>query len=155
MRPIGFGTDDPLAGVRGFRSARRRAPSTAFWLALVAFLLGTLFGARLHGESCLRLQVRPQVMLPLTRSDIRVELRIPRHAHHRQYAIAWTSDTGSVGSTVRDLDGEASAVLHPLLLRDQPAGHYLFVAGVYDTAGKLVGRETAEIRTPISEGNHQ
>ena len=178
--PFAYPHDHELAGLRDYRATRRpRRSSSLFWIAL-AFLLGTLFGAQLHGgqdggespnghprgsvgttvptpvgtsEACLRLQVRPTVMLPMTRSNIRVELRIPRHAHHRRYAIAWTSDVGSEGSTQRQLEGEASAVLQPLLLRDQPAGHYQFVAAVYDDLGKLIGRETSEIRTPI-EGNH-
>jgi hypothetical protein len=151
MRPIGFagGHDDPLAGVRGYRGRRDRR-ALRFWIAVVAFLLGTLFGAQLHGESCLTLQVRPQVMLPMTRRDITVEVRIPRHAHHRKFAIAWTSDVGTEGSTVRDLEGEASAVLQPLLLRDQPAGHYWFTAAVFDDTGRRVGQQSAEIRSAVS-----
>jgi hypothetical protein len=168
--------------LRDYRTTGPHSPhrGLAFWLALAMFLLGALFGASLDAqdggevpnhhrrsigtsvpkpvgtgsEPCLRLQVRPTVMLPLTRSDIQVELRIPRHAHHRKFAIAWTSDTGSEGSTVHDLEGEASAVLQPLLLRDQPAGHYQFGAAVYDHVGQIVDRETAETRTFTPEGHH-
>lgn len=97
-------------------------------------------------DPAVQILVRPLVML--MRGDIRVEVRVPRHAENRILAISWTSDTGSLGSTMRGLDGEDAPVLHTLNLPGQPAANYVFLASVFDTHGKPRGRAEAHIHTP-------
>jgi hypothetical protein len=125
---------------------RRRWP----WLLLVAFALGYVAGSVLHASEAIppavSLQVRPLVMLQ--RGDIRVEVRVPRHGENRLLSIAWSSDIGTAGSTLRPLEGEDAQVLHTLALPSQPAANYLFVAAVFNDAGKLRGRAEAKVVVP-------
>jgi hypothetical protein len=90
----------------------------------------------------LTLLARPTFML--RRGDIRIEVRVLRHADNRRLAIAWTSDVG--------IDGQDGPVLHVLTLPSQPAANYLFVATVIDRAGKPRGRAQAQIRLAGDDG---
>jgi hypothetical protein len=98
----------------------------------------------------LTLLARPTFML--RRGDIRIEVRVLRHADNRRLAIAWTSDVGSAGATQRQIDGQDGPVLHVLTLPSQPAANYLFVATVIDRAGKPRGRAQAQIRLAGDDG---
>jgi len=128
----------------------RRSP----WPAIVAlaFLLGLLAGVQLRAcaldapPPIVSILVRPQIMLQ--RGDIRVEVRVPRHRDNRRLLIAWTSDVGTEGSTIRPLEGEDAAVLHVLALPSQPAANYTFVAAVFNSLGKLRGRADGRIVVP-------
>lgn len=141
------------AGLRDYRPrppAPRRIRSTA-WLIAIAFLLGVLAGATLRASApdrspVVSLRVRPQVMLQ--RGDVRVEVRVPRHADNRLLSIAWSSDYGTAGTTLRQLDGDDAAVLHTLNLPSQPPANYVFVAAVFGPAGALRGRDDARIVVP-------
>lgn len=97
---------------------------------------------------CLELHVRPQIMLPLTRVDVRVELRIRRHAHHRLWSLAWDGGPAGAGSSAQTLHGEDEPFLHTRTLRDTPAAPWIFVAAVFDGNGKMTGRKTAGIVMP-------
>ncbi len=152
MIPYSRPHDDPQApGLRDYRPGGlepdTRALRGMLWAAVFAliFLLGFATGTVYGAERCLTVRVRPTVMLQ--RGDIQVEARIARHADHRVYAIAWTSDIGSEGSTQRQLEGADAAALQTLSLRDQPAGHYFFSAAVFGPRGQLLARDRAEIRT--------
>lgn len=119
------------------------------WLLVLAFLLGYLTGARLHASGeppVATLLVRPQVMLQ--RGDVRVEVRTPRHQDNRLLEIAWSSDVGTAGRTLRPLDGEDAPVLQTLDLPGTPAANYLFIATVFNRLGKARGRAEARIHTP-------
>lgn len=122
-------------------------------LMALAFLMGICAGAALMAaEPCVKMTVRPLVLLPMTRADIRVELRIARHDDHRWYALSWTSDEGSTGSSQRQLEGAESPVTQTHWLKSQPAANYFFATAVYDRAGKIVGRDRGEIHMPLSDG---
>jgi len=146
---------DPDTGLRGWREpvtpARRRRTRTA-WLVYVlvlvflAFLGGLLCGAQLHASDCVRLQVRPQLLLRTGHVD--VEAHVARHADHRALVIIWNSDVGAAGSRSFDLEGtDRDAVLVWWQNRDQPAGHYVFDARVTDAGGRTLGSSRAEIRS--------
>lgn len=130
------------------RAGRPRRPHWPFVLAVLMFVLGFLAGVNVHAAEIpvVTLQVRPHLMLQ--RGDMRVEVRVPRHADNRLLSIAWSSDTGSEGSTLRPLEGDDAAVLHTLDLRSQPLGSYLFVATVFNRAGKPRGRAEARVLAP-------
>jgi hypothetical protein len=142
------------AGLRDYlpqipRPRRRR------WLPVVialAFLLGLVAGVTLRAAApdrpapVVAMLLRPQIMLQ--RGDIRVEVRVPRHVDNRVLAIAWSSDHGTEGSTIRPLDGDDAAVLHTLALPSQPAANYVFVATVFGPDGRLRGRTDARIVVP-------
>lgn len=152
--PLPIPHGEPGAGLRDWLpiAAAPPRPRARRWVLvlLLIFLFGVLCGRTTASAAppCVTLQVRPAIVLPMTRVDVRLELRIPRHADHRAYSVAWTSDVGSEGSLARQLEGDASEVLHTHLLRGQPAANYQFVAAVYDARGRAVGRHTAEIRSP-------
>jgi hypothetical protein len=154
--PYNIPHDQHGAGLRDYYRrppTGTRAPSVLWFVVLVAFFLGFMLGTTAHAsaaDSCIRLQVRPQMMLQ--RGDIRIEARIPRHVDHRAYALSWTSDVGTEGGTRRQLEGEESSVLQTHWLKDYPPAHYLFTSAVYDQAGKIVGRDQAEILTPEIAG---
>lgn len=145
-------TDD--YGLRDYRRIPSPAPPRRWtpWLVAVAFVLGFLAGvATVHAAELgaqkktpvVTLLVRPQVMLQ--RGDIRVEVRVPPHADNRALAIAWSSDHGTEGSTLRPLEGEDAATLETLTLRSQPPANYLFVATVFGAGGRARGRADARI----------
>lgn len=98
------------------------------------------------GPGPVKLTIRPQIML--AKSDIHVEARVPSDADNRILAISWTSDDGSVGETIRQLDGENAPVLFDLWLRDQLPAHYAFIATVYGRNGKPRGQDIGTITTP-------
>jgi hypothetical protein len=131
-----------------------RPPRWPWVVAVLTFLLGFAAGVTLHaGTTPVSLLVRPQLMLQ--RGDIRIEARVPRSAENRLLSIAWSSDTGSEGSTLRQLEGEDAAVLHTLWLPGQPPANYLFVATVFNTLGKPRGRAEARIVVPDGDGRHE
>lgn len=121
--------------------------SIAF-MVIAAFLLGLALGARLEAsEQCIRLKVRPQLMLQ--RGDINIQTRIQPHADHRAFAIAWNSDNGSEGSSgPTPLEGEHARSLFDLWLHDQPAGNYTFIARVFDSTGHALGSDRQQIHQP-------
>jgi hypothetical protein len=98
------------------------------------------------------LKVWPSVMLT-RREDIRVEARVPRNPENRLLAIAWVSDVGSQGSTLRKLEGDDALVLHTLWLRTQPAANYVFRATVFNRLGQPRARAEARIRVPDEGGD--
>jgi hypothetical protein len=95
---------------------------------------------------CLLLLVRPLVMLQ--RGDIRVEMRVARHADHRRLVLTWDGGAAGAGSSREQLEGDEAEVLHTRWLKSQAPGHYVFLATVLNARGRLVGRATAEIRAP-------
>jgi hypothetical protein len=99
-------------------------------------------------RACLELQVRPRIMLPLSRGDIRIELRIARHAHHRQFSVAWDGGFAGAGGSAQSLHGEDEPFLHVREVKNQPAAPWHVVAAVFDTKGKLLRRKTADILMP-------
>jgi hypothetical protein len=101
--------------------------------------------------ACLQLQVRPQIMLPLTRTDLHVEARVRRHAHHAQLSIAWDGGLAGAGGSAQTLHGDDEPALVVRTLRDKPAATWQFVAAVFDRSGKLTGRDVASIRMPEIE----
>jgi hypothetical protein len=96
------------------------------------------------------LLVRPTFMI--ARGDIRIEARVPRDADNRQLTIAWDSDGGSVGNTMRPLEGEGAPVLHTLNLPSQIPANYRFVATLFNQVGKVRGRAEARIHVPEAGG---
>ena len=125
----------------------------------LAFIIGFAAGAAAQDKPLFRtevvaarerldLHVRPDVMMPMTSDDIRIEARLARHPDHRQLAITWDGGAAGGGSSVRTLDGDAEPYLFVRTLRNQPAATWRFVAEVYDDRGKVVARDAAEIRMP-------
>lgn len=145
----------PYTDEKGLRDYRESAASAgdrravAWWLLILAFVLGFLFGSVTRAESCVRLIVRPRVMLEPT--TIRIEARVAKHADHRAYRLDWDSDTGSTGSSTRPLSGDAGAELLTLQLPDQPPGHYEFLARIFDQAGHVTGSDRAFVDAPSHE----
>lgn len=104
------------------------------------------------GLKAVTIKVVPVIMVA-RRSDVRVEVRVPHDEANRLLSITWTSDSGSVGSSWRQLEGEDAPVLHTLTLPSQPLGRYTFIASLFDRAGKLRARDEARIITPdVEEG---
>lgn len=97
--------------------------------------------------------VRPQIML--NRGDIHVEVRVPRNPENRFLSIAWTSDHGSEGSTLKTIDGDDGPVLFTLWLRSQPAANYIFLATLIDAHNKSVGQAQGKILFPDPDGGIQ
>jgi hypothetical protein len=134
----------PCVGTPGETRAMRLMVLFTFFIIcfLLGFMSGTLYGA----EKRVTLQVRPQVMLPMTRNEVRVEMRVPRHADNRLLVVTWDGGpTGKGGAGYRELEGEASAALFTDWIKDLPAAPYVFVAALYDSRGKLAGRDVATI----------
>jgi hypothetical protein len=125
------------------RGRRRRWP----WLVVIALVLGLLLWiATLEAADCVRLQVRPQLLLRSGHVD--VEAHVARHADHRALVIVWNSDVGAAGSRSFELEGsDRDAALVWWQNRDQPAGHYVFDARVTDAGGRTLGSSRAEIRS--------
>lgn len=151
MPPVAY-VDE--SGLRDYRAAVAISTTPAPrwpWLVLLAFLLGLLCGARAASaaEPCVRLQVRPRILL--FRGDVDVQARVARHVDHRRLLVAWDSDQGAAGSRLFSLEGDHDRVLFQWWNRDQPPAHYAFEARVYDDHGKQVGFDRAEIQT-ASEG---
>ena len=147
--PVANPHDQDSPGLRDYIAHPASARPRVWWpwFLVVAFILGYVAGVELHAEMpAVSLLVRPQVML--RRGDIHVEARVPRAAENRLLSIAWSSDTGTAGSTLRPLEGEDAQVLHTLWLPSQPAANYLFVATVFNTLGKPRGRTEARIHVP-------
>jgi hypothetical protein len=119
------------------------------WIVL-AFLVGLALGAQLHAaEPCVRLQLRPQVLL--RRGDVDVQARVAPHADHRVLRVSWDSDAGAGGSRTFDLEGDRSPVLFQRWNQEQPAGHYVFEARVFDAGGRQIAVARQQIRS-IEEG---
>jgi hypothetical protein len=128
-RPYAIPHGELGAGLRAYLppvQERRRRPLWP-WLWVLVFVLGYLAGARAQAADVVALQVRPQFMIA-RRGDIAVQVRVPRSAENRLLSIAWSSDVGSAGSTLRPLEGEDAQVLHTLTLT-QPTGRQLPVRG--------------------------
>ena len=151
---IPYTTDDGLRGYRApldppVRRPRRRCRAWLVYvlaLLFLAFLGGLLCGVRLQAADCVRLQVRPQMLLRT--SDVDVQAHVARHPDHRALVIVWNSDVGAAGSRSFDLEGTATdTVLFQWVNRDQPAGHYLYEARVTDAGGRPLGSSRAEIRS--------
>lgn len=118
---------------------------------LLAFAAALAFLSPVSGQPpAVALQVRPLFLLQ--RGDVRVEVRVPRHAANRRLAIAWISDVGTVGSTQRVLDADDAAVLHTLDLPGTPPANYFFTATVFGSDGKPRGRADARIRNAADDG---
>lgn len=114
-------------------------------LILIGFVIGLFCGAQLAhaAEPCVRLHVRPLVMIGW--SDLDVQMRVTRHADHRHLRLDWRSDRGSAGASERQLEGEASAVHYQHWLRTQPPANYDVEATVHDDRGRIAGRDRARI----------
>jgi hypothetical protein len=100
---------------------------------------------------CVEILVRPRVMLPLTRGDIRIELHIRRHADHA--AFVFVADGGQAGAsrTIRTLDGDNDQFIYELWLHNVPAAPWEFAVAVADRDGKILGRADARITMPEVE----
>ncbi len=148
--------NDSLSGLRDYwlrPGVAHPQASRAQWLrVLVIFLLGLFCGAAIASaaaEPCVRVKVRPTVMLPMGKYTIDVEVRVLRHDDHRRLLIEWTRDGVHDGSSTRELAGASAPFLHTLgPMRDKPGAEYEFMATVYDQAGKTVGRDHARILAP-------
>lgn len=152
---------DPVTGLRDWMllpdANTPRAARPRWILVFLIFVVGFLFGAATASaaEPCVGLKVRPSVMMasPWAKYDITAEIRVRRHADHRQLLIEWSRDGVHDGSSgPRQLEGAGAPFLHTLgPLRDKPGGHYEFIATVYNQMGKVVGRDRARILTPSHE----
>jgi hypothetical protein len=118
--------------------------------AAAAATAATAMGPAPAGLAVVTATARPAILI--TRGDVRVEARVRPDADNRVLTIAWSSDTGTAGQTVRPLDGDDGPVLHELLLPATPAANYLFVASVFDKDGHLRGRAEAKILAPDRDG---
>lgn len=124
-------------------------------LVVVVFLFGFFTGTTYAAETepCIRgFELSPTAMFRLRRYTVEGRVRIERHADHRAYSIAYTSDHGYEGSLTRELnnvEGELSPITQdPHLWKDLPGASYQFVLGVYGPDGALLARRAATIRTP-------
>ena len=161
--------EGPDLSIQDSGPARTQQRHGSRWLLLallcfvLAFLLGFASGSahaapgtpRLETEGvderdCVQLHVRPGVMWPLSSSDIHIEAKVARHAHHRRFAIAWDGGAAGSGSSVQSLNGDDEPFLHVRTIKDAPAARWQFVAEVYDDHGRVVGRDIAEIRMPLA-----
>lgn len=140
----------PYTTVDGLRDYHARVTPPVnprrLWIFVLGVLLGLLLGAQLHAAECVRLQVRPQVLLRT--SDVDVEAHVARHRDHRALVVIWNSDTGGAGSRSFDLEGtDRDGVLFQWTNRDQVPGHYRYDARVTDAGGRPLGSSRAEIRS--------
>jgi len=133
--------------VRPWRTSRRRLTVWVVCWFVLAFVLGVWFGLQLQAAGpCVRLEVRPQVLL--SRGDVDVQAHVARHTDHRALVVVWNSDTGAAGSRSFDLEGtDTDTVLFQWTNKDQPAGRYTFEARVSDAGGRALGSSHAEIRS--------
>lgn len=113
---------------------------------VLGFLAGYALRAEALGSDVVSLIARPQIMLQ--RGDVRIEVRVPRHADNRLLSLAWSSDHGTDGASVRPLEGDEAAALQTFSLTSQPAANYLFVATVFGAGGRPRGHAEARIVTP-------
>lgn len=110
------------------------------------------FSTEIEAElACIELQVRPRIMLPMTRQDLRVEMRVRRHADHRFLALRWDGGHAGAGGSSQQLRGKDEEFLLVRTIKNQPAAPWQFVAAVFDARGKLLGRDVAEIQMPEVE----
>jgi hypothetical protein len=121
---------------------------------LMAFVivLGLLeLGARLQAEPCIEsIALTPaaaRIQQPLNRYEYGVRVRVRQHPEHRLLVLEWDGGESGAGSSRRDLEGRDAAITWTFHVRDQLAGHYHYVATVYDDRGKPVGR--AELETVL------
>jgi hypothetical protein len=149
------------------------------WLLVIALLLALVIGppVRAHQAAegalgrypvpgvvgmsgsksrCIRsLELRPRLMQRQRSATIEARIRIEAHPDHRAFALSFTSDVDASGGVLRELNnvpGELSPESQDVTpLRDMPGGHYFFTLSVYDAAGKVLDRRTAEIRTADDE----
>ena len=118
-------------------------------LLVLAYALGVWTGTLFAAETCVTLNVRPNVML--VQGDVDVQARVRRHGDHRGLAVAWDSDVGVAGSRWFDMEGDRDRVLFQWWNRHQPAGNYVFLATTFDALGHETGRATATIRSVEQE----
>ena len=143
-----------LDGLRAYRVQMGPLPGEGrgrwLWLAVVMFILGIVLGTRLHAAECVRLQVRPQLLLRT--GDVDVQAHVARHADHRALVVVWNSTEGGAGSRSFDLEGtDRDGVLFHWTNRDQIPGHYTYDARITDAGGRALGSSRAEIRSVESE----
>jgi hypothetical protein len=119
-------------------------------LLTLIYLLGLVTGHALAADRCVRLQVRPQVLL--VRGDVDVEVHVGRHGDHRWLQIVWESDTGPSGGREIPLEGEAARPLFQWRERRWPAANYIFQATVLNAAHEVIARSDRQmIRTASVE----
>lgn len=141
----------PCTNAAGLRDYHPRvgvgAPPRRYAWIVLAFLLGLALGAQLHATEppCVRLQLRPQVLM--RRGDVDVQARVAPHADHRVLRVDWDSDAGAGGSRTFDLEGDRSPVLFQWWNQEQPAGHYVFEARVFDAGGRQLAFARQQIRS--------
>lgn len=128
---------------------------TTRWLLLAVMAACFMFGfaagqAYAAEESCIRsFEVRPRTMLRMRRYDIHARVRIEPHAHHRGFAVRYTSDVGAEGGSMRQLEGDRAAVTQDSLWwKEHPGGQYAFDLTVYGPGGRAVSRRRVDIHAP-------
>ena len=106
--------------------------------------------AKRPDKPALTLAVRPLVML--TRGDISAQIRVAASERNRAMVLSWTSDYGTAGSTVKQVDGENGPVLFRIELPAQPPANYEFTATLFGEQSKRLASASAVIRTPDNGG---
>jgi hypothetical protein len=114
----------------------------------VLIALALLASVTLHGETCIEsLELIPKqaaMQQVHGRYSYAVRVRVRPHPEHRLLVLSWDGGSAGAGSSRRALDGREAPITWTFQMRDVPAGRYLYVATVFDTRGKLVGRATAQ-----------
>lgn len=111
------------------------------WLMLLA--MTGIWGTS-PGPPPVTMTLRPAMML--SEGDIVATVRVARNEANRKLALTWECDCGAAGGSSRDLEGEDSPVTHLFTLREQPPGHWTFVAALYGPGGRLLARTIEEIQ---------
>ena len=142
---------EPVTDVNGLRDWRLQPPPEGSHLGrvlviLAAFLLGFFCGTATAAERCVRLTVRPSVMIQ--RNDIDVQTRVCRDPAHRRLRIEWDSDRGWAGSSDTQLAGAAAPVAYQFWLHDYPPATYDFTASTFNGLGQVVASDRARILAP-------
>lgn len=90
-----------------------------------------------HDDAIVRF-VAPKPSVASAPADIRVEVWVRRHRHHRRLIVAWDSEAEG-GAFEAQVDGAAGPALYTRLVRGLGAGDYEFTAVVVDRDGRHVG----------------